>query len=112
MFTEGKVTACTQNTRGLSWERPLEITGPMTLFKTGQLEQAVQDQVHLGFEYPQEWRFHSLSEQPLILLDHLHRRKNSYVKTDFLVFLSVAVIFCPFTGVKLRAIQLCCLHFL
>jgi len=62
------------------------------------------DQVHLGFEYPQEWRFHSLSEQPLLLLDHLHRRKISYVKTYFLVFLSVAIAFCPFTGVRLTAI--------
>lgn len=46
-------------------ERDLRRSSCLTFcLKDGQLEQVAPDHVQMAFEYPQGWRFHSLSEQP------------------------------------------------
>lgn len=46
--------------------------GPLTqptLFKLGYLELVAQDHIQMAFEYPQWWRVHNISGQPVPMID-------------------------------------------
>jgi len=47
-----------------------ESSGPTPLPKQGHLQQAAQDLVQPGFEYPQRRRLHNPSGQPVPVLHH------------------------------------------
>jgi len=47
-------------------------SGPTPLLKQGHLEPVAQDHLQMAFEYPQGWRLHRLSGQPVPGLGHPH----------------------------------------
>jgi len=61
-------------------ERDLRRSSCLTFcLRDGQLEQVAQDHVQKALEYPQGWRFHSLSRQPDPVLKE--QRKSQAVGT-------------------------------
>lgn len=66
----------TQNHRAVEVGRHLwRTSSPTPLLKQDHLELVMQDHVQTGFEYLQGGRLHNLSEQPVLVLSHSHRKK-------------------------------------
>jgi len=64
------------------------------LFKAVQLDQVTLAHVHSGFEYLQGYRFHSLSEQPVLRTSFLPSSCCADLDSFLLVLLLCPSVFC------------------
>lgn len=62
----------TESQNGWSWKAPLEVLLSKDPAQEGYQELVAQDHIKTGFEYLQGWKHHSLSRQPVPVLNH-HR---------------------------------------
>lgn len=80
--------------RGHLWRQ----SSPITCWEQDQLGLPSQGLVQVAIECFQRWRLHNLPGKPVLVLSHLHSKRNfPGVKMQILTLQSMAIASCPFT---------------